>query len=1518
MMEQDCRSPLPDGCELLLELSNGGAETYRIDDTISFGGSCIVYLASKLAPTASGGVIRSSIIKEFYPVSPSEIVRESQSLVISDAWAGEFNDRAEKFRNGARICEEAYRLDTNHVMPPPRIQDARANNTFYSVTDPVNGDVLWETDLTRLSLHEIAEIMNSLGNAIGKFHGSGKLYLDLKPQNIFLFRKEIHESRCIGLFDFDTVLHLADLKTGNYQFGSITKGWAPKEQKEWDIYNLGFSTDLFALGAIFFWLLSGRQPKFSGRVGNDLEAIHHGTFDVKANFHLLANADDKLVSAVRAVLDNTLQESRENRWQAIADFQLAVQTILGEAEDNPYLVQNMRDEGAKIRVSIDSVVESTTAIQEKAAALLDKGLASLLEKMTLQEEHRILFDTEYFLGSHVHRANKIKDIHASFTSGIRIVNIYGKPGIGRTHLAKQYVNAYLDQIDHFKIIKIKKSFEDENILTAVVRNLTFDLQTVKMCLDRTREQQFDIKCSVLSAIQGDKLLILSGISDLTTNDLNTLLETNCRFIIISEDKIGSPTIANILADPIPVQLLVELFVHNCPSMSDLSNRSEIEEALGKISFNTLLTTVLAKIAFNYSMPLRELNERLNVLNFNDIDVPAIDKIDRAANLIEMLYELFHFGSLTGQEQKTIYTLSLLPAKNISLKDYTRIAQSNDSRPLRSLNSKGLIEYSPELEILYIQPILAKLVLRTFQADPATIASVMNGIVAFMDYTHCRLFSEVESLLEMGLSFYEKMRNYCDTTPVVLELIQGYQLTGNYKAGESLIDTELGNVSEANKHRLRIQKAQFNFLKFNYALSISEIEQAMLELNRNLTSSADRAGLYNQLGDLAILCNDLNKAKNFFRNSFNDYHAINNLGGELMAVIKLFLINGSQKDITRKLLHHSKLVKDSEPQWYLLAPMAVYGLKFIGIENFNQIRMVGFESFVDILTTNPIRDFILTTRFRFVLNHIPKHAIQGNRLAQIVVSMFNDEELDKVSYTRLMIEFIKELHASLSQSGCNLNSLIKTLYSLADLFSSSQEMIDKPLIYSAILEIYRMSSPDIVLADVSILEMRIIYSRCLAETSGYREAISSLAAYTNEMVRILPVDNRYPLVMLYEMLAGYYFGLKQNKNGELMIKEAIKILSESASNNSVKLADLYYQIGYYRKAVELLESNHCHNCTLCKTYLKLGITACSNGNPKDMTKFYIKMIRVAHKNPICSTSHFSTMLYQAASAVSETKMNCIPLSYYSYTMGNRSKIIPDTAVNNINLMLTCLKDPMFRTIRSHLINQGLKYCQKKPASGKNVLIVSIYLNSVNLMRTLKKDIRALAIETHQQVRDAFLPKSFFQYFSGQESVTLQERITILTRQIDWIAAKYSLDSRHTQIDALIHHIFSEGNLKRLFEQRIPLKSLKAHLTKWVCRQLLTWNTDLGFLAEDNEFSVMLQLVKDLDSHLERKAFCDAEDCLFDCMDSYPNINFINPASYFYKQLSTYSDEDLLNNNYTRAEIDEGLESVKKHYARRSAR
>jgi len=151
-------------------------------------------------------------------------------------------------------------------------------------------------------------LINQLLDAVEAVHAKGMLHRDIKPENILISP----EGRVV-LIDFGSAREFAEGKT-SHQTAMITPGYAPPEQYS-ERAKRGPFTDVYALGATMYYLLTGEKPIAStDRSFEELAAPHQ--------------LNSKVSSQVSSAVLLAMEMKPENRFQSIAEMKGALTTLL--------------------------------------------------------------------------------------------------------------------------------------------------------------------------------------------------------------------------------------------------------------------------------------------------------------------------------------------------------------------------------------------------------------------------------------------------------------------------------------------------------------------------------------------------------------------------------------------------------------------------------------------------------------------------------------------------------------------------------------------------------------------------------------------------------------------------------------------------------------------------------------------------------------------------------------------------------------------------------------------------------------------------------------------------------------------------------------------------------------------------------------------------------------------------------------------------------------------------------------
>lgn len=212
---------------------------------------------------------------------------------------------------------------------------------------PVMALELMETDLARaIALRTPATLqvlawMGQINQALAKVHQYGWLYLDLKPANVLL---AAHGA--VKLADFGTNRLRSALPADTY---AGTASWQAPEQffpNPQNLYDLDARTDYFALGAMFYYLVTGGVPlRYCGDCGHAYREHQGGAArtlltrhgDIPPTLHddeaaLFAQRFSYMGSDPQSGFDVTWCPAGENRSDAAANAALLLLRALLAAD----------------------------------------------------------------------------------------------------------------------------------------------------------------------------------------------------------------------------------------------------------------------------------------------------------------------------------------------------------------------------------------------------------------------------------------------------------------------------------------------------------------------------------------------------------------------------------------------------------------------------------------------------------------------------------------------------------------------------------------------------------------------------------------------------------------------------------------------------------------------------------------------------------------------------------------------------------------------------------------------------------------------------------------------------------------------------------------------------------------------------------------------------------------------------------------------------------------------------------
>lgn len=242
-----------------------GGVSYRIDCVEGLGGSSIVYKAS-YSDGLNTKHSHQVYIKELFPWHPRGYVyRDKDGTVVGIKDGIELLESSKRhFRQGNKINLELLKEMPSQVSG--NINSFEAYGTYYSVLALHGGESLesyLERKDNKITLGEASAIMEKIIIALECFHKNDLLHLDISPDNILIVEKQVL------LIDYNSVWNMKSKNKEAFSF-SEKVGYTAPEISMRNFSEIGFSTDIYSLCAVFFKMLTGCRLTETDIYGNGI------------------------------------------------------------------------------------------------------------------------------------------------------------------------------------------------------------------------------------------------------------------------------------------------------------------------------------------------------------------------------------------------------------------------------------------------------------------------------------------------------------------------------------------------------------------------------------------------------------------------------------------------------------------------------------------------------------------------------------------------------------------------------------------------------------------------------------------------------------------------------------------------------------------------------------------------------------------------------------------------------------------------------------------------------------------------------------------------------------------------------------------------------------------------------------------------------------------------------------------------------------------------------------------------
>ncbi len=629
---------------------------YTIQKVLGRGVSAIAYLTTY---TDREGRTSERILKEFYP-SNLEISRNGDgSLNCANDNAGKFAEGITRFMAGGDRQNDLRKRTGLTNETSQLLTMFEANNTRYFEVTRSEG--MTYDNIEKFTLLERIKLCLATAKLIKRYHEEGLLYLDIKPENIFVLTNSAGEvvTDLIELIDFDSVIEKDKVEFGSSL--SFTEAWAAPEQLTPHSYNkISEATDIYAIGELVFWSVFGRHSYVDE---------HRGFSVYPFDDRPIANSKQTIRRPMKNLLvelfRGTLRSSINNRFSSMQDVVALLTHLAEEAAKKVY------------------IIESEIRPKEFFAGRV--------------EEHKEL-------------SNRLKQDRLVFLCGIG--------GIGKSEIARQYVAANVQNYRNVLYWTYSGDFEkmiclDEYVSISSVSRIE-DESDHSYCWRKLR--------AIKECLSGNNLLIIdnlnSRIEDTQHQEVwEFLLSLPCEILVTTRTKQLQHMLP--IREIEDIETLRYIFEYNCPC--EEKDTSSVDEIILRLNRHTLLVESIAKQTYASAHTPAEMLvnlEKYGVHGFNKETVGIVkDGHSSRGTIMEHMRNIFSMSLMTIEQQLMLTKLSFLPEWGVTTNDFAAYFRIDNMDIINWLIDYGWAYRGADAnKKLSVHPVIAELVFENFKAN----------------------------------------------------------------------------------------------------------------------------------------------------------------------------------------------------------------------------------------------------------------------------------------------------------------------------------------------------------------------------------------------------------------------------------------------------------------------------------------------------------------------------------------------------------------------------------------------------------------------------------------------------------------------------------------------------------------------------------------------------------------------------------------------------------------------------------
>ena len=639
----DRRIALKEGTVLEFN-NNGGIYKYTVTNEIGRGGLSIVYNAEYTNNVGNNKIVR---IKECYPFKLSLLREDTGILKPLNSSEDEFESYkssfVEDFKKFDSMSGEEGLVNSLYAT----FDIYSLNNTYYVVSVYSEGDTL-KVDSNR-SLKDTISLMITISKTIKKIHDKGYLYLDLKPDNVFVL-DEVTD--LVKLFDFDSLIKISDVgKLGGPARISYTRGFQAPEVID-DAGKIGVHTDVYAIGAMFYYMMFGVTA-------TSFDCERNATFDYGQMLYDMTDYPEELYSLTTGFFRRTIVNYTPDRYSSVDDVIKSLLEIRNFADLNrPYIVSCGLTMDKEIYGREDDILRVKALITDNDSPSFVTGIGGI-GKSTIVRKCVLDLADRYDSIVYAYQRGSIIDTIAN-DNQVKVNGLYKLPEESVSDYADRKINTLLDSLRDKKVLFVLDDFDGE---------------------------------------LGD--------------DYYKLIRLPFKFVFVTRSKcIGDEYSSVVIKEISDEDALIAVLQESALRLFDTDEIEYAKDIIEFCHFHTLLIELVGKQIANSFLSVKEARDMISKRGVSDIAPEKINYTKDSgisySSIIDVINSLVDNAIIYGVERSEIKALSVINDKWIDVNLFSDMIGLGNKDSINTLRRVGYIENYDNM--ISLHPIIKEMAL----------------------------------------------------------------------------------------------------------------------------------------------------------------------------------------------------------------------------------------------------------------------------------------------------------------------------------------------------------------------------------------------------------------------------------------------------------------------------------------------------------------------------------------------------------------------------------------------------------------------------------------------------------------------------------------------------------------------------------------------------------------------------------------------------------------------------------------